>query len=148
LEVSDELSFGYCRAVNHDALEVGLSRLHRQLAELERQVQQTRAEYRNLIALNRSVEPTINALDRLSRQERRVALLVANGHSNGVVAAELHVTIHTVKTQMSSILRKLEVRSRWELERVLGVGPPGVREGDSEANADRLGEEPAVHVMP
>src|SRR5437868_12736602 len=119
-----------------DALEAGLSRLHQQLAQLDRQLQQTRADYRSLLALNRSDLPRIDGLDRLSRQERRVASLAAHGRSNGAVAAELHVTIHTVKSQMSSILRKLEVRSRWELEHVLRVGPPHVREGDDQTDAN------------
>jgi len=35
------------------------------------------------------------------------------------VAAQLHVTVHTVKSQMCSILRKLDLRSRWELDQVL-----------------------------
>jgi len=58
----------------------------------------------------------------LTEQERRVATLAAYGHSNLEMAAELHVSVHTVKSQMSSILRKLDLRSRWELEGLLRPG--------------------------
>jgi DNA-binding NarL/FixJ family response regulator len=105
------------------ALEAGLARLHLQLAQVDRELRQTRADYRRLLELNGS-----RGYDRLARasvvecltqQERRVATLASSGRSNLEVAAQLHVTVHTVKSQMGSILRKLDLRSRWELEHVL-----------------------------
>lgn len=105
------------------ALEAGLARLHLHLAQVDRELRQTRADYRRLLELNRGQvydrRPPASALERLTQQERRVATLAASGHSNLAVAAQLHVTVHTVKSQMGSILRKLDLRSRWELEHVL-----------------------------
>jgi DNA-binding NarL/FixJ family response regulator len=54
----------------------------------------------------------------LTGQESRVAILLARGHQDKEIAALLHVSVNTVKTQVKSILRKLNVRSRWEVGRV------------------------------
>jgi DNA-binding NarL/FixJ family response regulator len=106
-----------------NALEAGLARLHQHLAQVDRELRQTRADYQRLLELNRGDVhnrlPQVSAFERLTQQERRVATLAASGHSNLEVAGELHVTVHTVKSQMGSILRKLDLRSRWELEHVL-----------------------------
>lgn len=51
----------------------------------------------------------------LTASEERVAALVADGHSNREVAAELVVSVHTVEAALTSIYRKLDVRSRTEL---------------------------------
>ena len=50
----------------------------------------------------------------LSPQERRVLRLLAAGRSNPEIAQELIVSVNTVKTQVQSIYRKLNVKSRWE----------------------------------
>jgi LuxR family maltose regulon positive regulatory protein len=50
----------------------------------------------------------------LSLQERRVLRLLAAGRSNPEIAQELIVSVNTVKTQVQSIYRKLNVKSRWE----------------------------------
>ena len=109
-----------------DSLEVSLGRLHQNLAQLDRDLRQARADYRRLVELNRGRAgngvPKLKALDVLTQQERRVAMLAAYGHSNLELAAQLHVSVHTVKSQMCSILRKLELRSRWELDRLLRPG--------------------------
>jgi DNA-binding NarL/FixJ family response regulator len=106
-----------------DSVEAGLGRLQQQLAQLDRELRQTRADYRRLIELGQrrvgNRLPALNALGRLTQQERRVATLAACGHSNLEVAAQLHVTVHTVKSQIGSILRKLDLRSRWELDHLL-----------------------------
>jgi len=59
---------------------------------------------------------------RLTGQESRVAILLAGGHQDKEIARLLHVSVNTVKTQVKSILRKLNVRSRWEVGRSLGAG--------------------------
>jgi DNA-binding NarL/FixJ family response regulator len=55
----------------------------------------------------------------LSRQESRVACLVAKGLSNDQIAQLQHVSVHTVKTQVKSILFKLAVHSRWQVASAL-----------------------------
>ena len=106
-----------------DSVEDGLGRLQQQLIQLDRELRQTRADYRRLVELKQrrvgARLPRLNAVGGLSPQERRVAVLAASGYSNLAVAAQLHVTVHTVKSQMCSILRKLDLRSRWELDQVL-----------------------------
>jgi len=55
-----------------------------------------------------------NLIEPLSRQERRVLQLLAAGHSNPEIAAQLVVSVNTVKAHLKSIYRKLDVRSRRE----------------------------------
>ena len=55
----------------------------------------------------------------LTPTERRVADLVAEGKTNREVAAELVLSVHTVEAALTSVYRKLEIRSRTELARRL-----------------------------
>ena len=48
----------------------------------------------------------------VSRRERTVLRLLAAGRSNPEIAAELVVSLSTVKTQVSSLYRKLNVHTR------------------------------------
>jgi DNA-binding NarL/FixJ family response regulator len=50
----------------------------------------------------------------LSEREQQVLALVAAGATNREIAAELHLSPHTVKEYASTLYRKLEVRSRLE----------------------------------
>ncbi len=56
-------------------------------------------------------------LDRLSTREREVMRLIARGYSYREVAGELFISIKTVETHMSAVLRKLQLSSRHELTR-------------------------------
>jgi DNA-binding CsgD family transcriptional regulator len=51
----------------------------------------------------------------LTETERRVAELVAAGHSNKEIASELFVTVRTVETHLTHVYAKLGVHSRTEL---------------------------------
>jgi DNA-binding NarL/FixJ family response regulator len=54
-------------------------------------------------------------LDRLSAREQEVMRLIARGFSYKEVAAELFISIKTVETHVSAVLRKLQLSSRHEL---------------------------------
>ncbi|GMA29252.1 LuxR C-terminal-related transcriptional regulator [Arenivirga flava] len=63
-------------------------------------------------------------LDRLSKREREVMRFIARGFAYKEVAAELFISIKTVETHVSAVLRKLQLSSRheltaWALERKL-----------------------------
>ena len=59
----------------------------------------------------------------LTEGERRIADLVAEGHTNREVAASLFLTEHSVETALTRVYRKLGVRSRAELARLLAQRP-------------------------
>jgi two-component system, NarL family, response regulator DevR len=53
-------------------------------------------------------------VDRLSEQERKILPLIAQGKTNRQIAAELYLSEHTVKTYVSSLLKKLQLARRAE----------------------------------
>ncbi|GAA4265768.1 response regulator transcription factor [Frondihabitans peucedani] len=66
----------------------------------------------------------VDELDRLSAREREVMRLIARGYAYKEVATELYISVKTVETHVSSVLRKLQLSSRheltaWALERRL-----------------------------
>jgi DNA-binding NarL/FixJ family response regulator len=56
-------------------------------------------------------------LDRLSQREREVMRLIARGYAYKEVAKELYISVKTVETHVSAVLRKLQLSSRHELTR-------------------------------
>ncbi|WP_293782332.1 response regulator transcription factor [uncultured Aeromicrobium sp.] len=56
-------------------------------------------------------------LDRLTEREREVMRLIARGYAYKEVAKELFISIKTVETHVSNVLRKLQLSSRHELTR-------------------------------
>ncbi len=56
-------------------------------------------------------------LDRLTEREREVMRLIARGYAYKEVARELFISVKTVETHVSSVLRKLQLSSRHELSR-------------------------------
>ncbi|MPV38650.1 LuxR C-terminal-related transcriptional regulator [Georgenia subflava] len=56
-------------------------------------------------------------LDRLTAREREVMRLIARGYTYKEVASELFISVKTVETHVSAVLRKLQLSSRHELTR-------------------------------
>jgi DNA-binding NarL/FixJ family response regulator len=56
-------------------------------------------------------------LDELTAREREVLQLIARGYRYKEIAARLHLSVKTVETHVSSVLRKLQLSSRHELTR-------------------------------
>lgn len=56
-------------------------------------------------------------LDRLSTREQEVMRLIARGYTYREVAGELFISIKTVETHVSNVLRKLQLSNRSELTR-------------------------------
>ncbi len=56
-------------------------------------------------------------LDRLSVREREVLRLIARGYAYKEIAKELFISIKTVETHVSSVLRKLQLSNRHQLTR-------------------------------
>ena len=55
-----------------------------------------------------------HSADRLSEQERKILPLIAEGKTNRQIGAELYLSEHTVKTYVSSLLKKLRLARRAE----------------------------------
>lgn len=56
-------------------------------------------------------------LDRLTARERDVMRLIARGYTYRETAEELYLSVKTVETHMSAVLRKLQLSNRRELAR-------------------------------
>lgn len=56
-------------------------------------------------------------LDQLTQREREVLRLIARGFAYKEVAKRLHISVKTVETHVSAVLRKLQLSSRHELTR-------------------------------
>jgi DNA-binding NarL/FixJ family response regulator len=56
-------------------------------------------------------------LDLLTPREREVLRLLARGYAYKEIAAELYISVKTVETHVSSVLRKTQLSNRYELSR-------------------------------
>ena len=56
-------------------------------------------------------------LDQITQREREVLRLIARGYAYKEIAKELFISVKTVETHVSSVLRKLQLSSRHELTR-------------------------------
>jgi DNA-binding NarL/FixJ family response regulator len=61
-----------------------------------------------------SIDPE---LDALTAREREVLRLIARGYAYKEIARELFISVKTVETHVSSVLRKLQLSNRHELTR-------------------------------
>ncbi|MCD4549043.1 MULTISPECIES: LuxR C-terminal-related transcriptional regulator [unclassified Schaalia] len=64
-----------------------------------------------------AVAYTDEELDMLSAREQEVMRLIARGYTYKEVASELFISIKTVETHVSAVLRKLQLSNRHELTR-------------------------------
>lgn len=60
---------------------------------------------------------SVDDLDQLTPREREVLRLIARGYAYKEVAKGLHISIKTVETHVSAVLRKLQLSSRHQLTR-------------------------------
>ncbi|ROO51761.1 LuxR family two component transcriptional regulator [Micromonospora sp. Llam0] len=66
----------------------------------------------------RSDTPVVDPeLDQLTNREREVLRLLARGYAYKEIAKELFISIKTVETHVSNVLRKLQMSNRYELSR-------------------------------
>ncbi|MFD0905634.1 response regulator [Actinomadura sediminis] len=56
-------------------------------------------------------------LDQITQRERDVLRLIARGYAYKEIAKELYISVKTVETHVSSVLRKLQLSNRHELSR-------------------------------
>jgi len=81
---------------------------------------------RELRSIGRRLRPRPGSgFDGLSERERDVALLIVEGFSNSAIAAELHLSEHTVQVHVSRVLAAFGVASRFALAASLTSQFPG-----------------------
>jgi len=90
--------------------------------------------------------PKSSSLSLLTRREREILALAAEGHSNSAMARRLWVTEQTVKFHLSNVYRKVGVpnrtaATRWAHEHGLVGGVTGTRASVSGDGAGRSGGE-------
>jgi DNA-binding NarL/FixJ family response regulator len=64
-----------------------------------------------------SAPPIDPEIDQLTPREREVLRYIARGYTYKEVASELHLSVKTVETHVSAVLRKLQLSNRRELTR-------------------------------
>jgi DNA-binding NarL/FixJ family response regulator len=72
-----------------------------------------------LDAFTRNPETPVHdpELDQLTAREREVLRLLARGYAYKEIASRLFISVKTVETHVSSVLRKLQLSNRYELSR-------------------------------
>ncbi len=70
-----------------------------------------------LDAFSGNVAPASDELDQLSPREREVMRFIARGYTYREIAKELVLSVKTVETHVSAVLRKLQLSNRHELAR-------------------------------
>jgi DNA-binding NarL/FixJ family response regulator len=64
-----------------------------------------------------AIQPIDPELDQLTQREREVLRHIARGFTYKVIAQRLHISVKTVETHVSAVLRKLQLSNRHELTR-------------------------------
>jgi DNA-binding NarL/FixJ family response regulator len=61
------------------------------------------------------VSPAAQPIEALTDREEQILAAVARGRTNGEIAGDLHITLSTVKTHITSLMAKLGARNRVEI---------------------------------
>jgi DNA-binding NarL/FixJ family response regulator len=59
--------------------------------------------------------PPVQPVEPLTSREEEVLITVARGRTNSEIAAELHISLSTVKTHLAAVMAKLGARNRVEI---------------------------------
>lgn len=70
---------------------------------------------RYVLPTTRATDTDLGAVSSLTEREREVLVLVARGHENTVIAAQLNISPHTAKTHINRIMTKLAAHDRAQL---------------------------------
>ncbi len=63
-------------------------------------------------AINGSKPATLEEMVRMTKRERQVIELIADGYTNKEIAQKLHISMYTVKSHVHNILEKLSLHTR------------------------------------
>jgi DNA-binding CsgD family transcriptional regulator len=123
--------FELARVVEAEQPEVAVAEARTALSEFERLGAPREADEAAAFLRERGVAGRTGpkGLDRLSRREREVLALLGQGLTNAEIAARLYISTKTAGNHVSSVLSKLNLRSRTEAAayavRFLGNDPTG-----------------------
>jgi DNA-binding NarL/FixJ family response regulator len=70
------------------------------------------------LALKKRKGATANAV-RMTRREREIIVLIADGLSNKEIAGQLNIATHTVKSHVHNIMEKLALHSRLQIAKFI-----------------------------
>ena len=68
---------------------------------------------------HRSIDENVRLWETLSARQQQVAALICLKYTNDEIAEKLHISSDTVKTHVSNVLRKFNVRGRHQLAHIL-----------------------------
>ncbi|MBP3366528.1 MAG: response regulator transcription factor [Treponema sp.] len=100
------------------ALKSGVMQISPSLAEkliMKKYVEVSDTVEKSENEIIKSAEKKLEWMKTLTKREREIFALIATGHDNSEISAELSLAIQTVKNQVSTIYSKLGVKDRFEI---------------------------------